>query len=69
MAGLGILALWQPALAVGVFVDVAGELAFLTAPQRRALSGRLVSSNGTETDASIYVLDARFPRRSYALIE
>ncbi|MCK5620340.1 MAG: hypothetical protein KAJ17_13115 [Candidatus Krumholzibacteria bacterium] len=69
MAGLGVLALWQPALAAGVFVDVAGELAFLTAPQRRALSGRLVSSNGTETDASIYVLDARFPRRSYALIE
>jgi hypothetical protein len=69
LVGLGVLALWQPVLAAGVFVDVAGELAFLTAPQRRALSGRLVRSNGTETDAAIYVLDARFPLRSHALIE
>jgi hypothetical protein len=69
LAGLGVLALWQPVLAAGVFVDVAGELAFLTAPQRRAMTGRLVRSNGSESDASIYILDARFPLRSYALVE
>jgi hypothetical protein len=67
--GVWLSVSWQPALAVGVYLDVAGDLTFLTAPRERALAGRLVRSNGDEAEASIYVLDAAFPVRSYALVE
>jgi hypothetical protein len=57
------------AFAAGVYVDVAGDVAFLTAPRYYTLAGRLVRSNGADADASIYILNAAFPVRSWALVE
>jgi len=56
-------------LAAGLFVDAAGEVSFLLSAQNRALTGRLARSEGAGPDASLYLLDATFPVRSYALVE
>jgi hypothetical protein len=68
---VGLCVLWSgsPTLAAGVFVDAAGEVAFLTAPQARALSGRLFRSNGETADATLYILDATFAINSGSLVE
>jgi len=69
VATLGVLISWNPARAAGVYVDAAGAVAFLTAPQAKALAGRIARSQGEMTDASIYFIDATWPVKSYALVE
>lgn len=69
LAGLAVFSCGQTAFAAGVYVDVAGDVAFLTVPRSYALAGRIARSNGTDTDASIYILNAAFPVRSWALVE
>jgi hypothetical protein len=69
VGGFGVLVSFHPTRAAGVYVDAAGAVAFLTAPQSKALSGRIARSNGEESDASLYFLDARFPVRSSGLVE
>ena len=66
---LGALAPSNRTLAAGLYIDAAGEVIFLNSPQRRALTGRLARSEGTEPNATIYLLDITFPVRSYALVE
>lgn len=60
---------WNQCLAAGVYVDAAGEVAFLTAPQSRALAGRIVRSTGDETNASLLFVDATFPAKGSSLVE
>lgn len=60
---------WSPALAAGVYVDAAGEVAFLTAPQSKALAARIFRSNGETADATLYFIDATFPIKSSSLVE
>jgi len=69
VGGLGVLLPWNPTHAAGVYVDAAGVVAFLTAPQSKALTGRIARSNGEAADASLYFLDARFTARSSGLVE
>ncbi len=69
LGGLGVLLSWNPTLAAGVYVDAAGELAFLTAPQSRALAGRIARSNGEAADASLFFIAAAFPVKSSSLVE
>jgi hypothetical protein len=66
---LGVLLSWNPTLAAGVYYDAAGEVAFLIAPQSRALAGRIVRSNGDAADASLMFVDLVFPVRSSSLVE
>jgi hypothetical protein len=67
--GLGAFLPPQTTIAAGVYVDVAGDVLFLTATQENALTGRIIRSNGGEVNASLYVLDAAFKVKSYALVE
>lgn len=69
LVGLGVLSFWLPAFAAGVYIDASGDVLFLTAPRAYALAGRVARSNGTESDASLYILDAAFPVRSWGLVE
>jgi hypothetical protein len=69
LAGLCVFTPWQAANTAGVYIDVAGDVAFLLAPSTRELSGRVVRSNGESVDASIYFIDARFPLKSHSLVE
>lgn len=66
---LALLALPRPALATGLYLDATGAVTFLTSPQSRALSGRLARTEGTDPDATIYLLDVTLPIRDYALVE
>jgi hypothetical protein len=66
---LGVFLPPQTTIAAGVYVDAAGDVVFLTAPQAKALTGRLIRSNGNDVDASLYVLNAAFTVKSYALVE
>ena len=66
---MGVLLSWNPTHAAGVYVDAAGVVAFFTAPQSKALAGRIARSNGEAADASLYILDARFPVKSSGLVE
>jgi hypothetical protein len=69
MGGLGVVSPWNPTLAAGVYLDAAGEVAFLTAPQSKALSGRIARSGGEPADASLFFLDASFAVKSTSLVE
>ena len=69
LAGLSVLLPWNTALAAGVYVDAAGEIAFLTAPQARALAARLGRSHGSDGDANLYFVEAAFPLKNGTLFE
>jgi hypothetical protein len=69
MGGLVVLLSWIPTLAAGVYVDAAGEVAFLTAPHSKALAGRIIRSNGDAADASLLYIDAAFPLKNFSLVE
>lgn len=66
---LGVSQAPKTTIAAGVYVDVAGDVAFLTSTQAHALAGRIIRSDGSDADASLYVLDLAFTVRSYALLE
>lgn len=66
---LVLLASLRPAVAAGLYQDASGAVTFLTSPQHRALTGRLARTEGTDPDATIYLLDVTLPVRDYALVE
>jgi len=68
-AGLSVLLPWSPALAAGVYVDAAGEIAFVTLPQASSLAARLARSHGAAGDANLYFIDAAFPLKTGTLFE
>jgi hypothetical protein len=66
---LALLAAPRPSLAAGLYLDATGAVTFLNSPQNRALTGRLARTEGTDPDATIYLLDVTLPVRDYALVE
>jgi hypothetical protein len=69
VATLGLLMPFSRTLAAGLYIDADGEISFLNSPQKRAIRGRLARSEGTEPNASLYLLDVTIPVKSYALVE
>jgi len=69
VTALGVLVPFNRTLAAGLYIDAAGEISFLNSPQKRAITGRLARNEGTDPNATMYLLDATFTIKSYALVE
>lgn len=57
------------ARAVGVYEDAAGEVDFLTAPQLASITARFVRTNGSDFDASLFILAGTVSVRPYLLVQ